>query len=259
MAKKNSAAQAARIAARTQAQQQLKAQERRTTIFIVIGAAVVITLFGGLVWFIIQQNQVPGLDEMELPAGGDLSGGILIGQDGTAGGAVPEDATPVAVYQDFMCGFCGQFEAINGEDLDDLRESGEIALYLHPVAMLDRASQGTNFSTRSANALATIADSSPEHVVEFSRLMYVNQPDQNTPGLSDEQIEQIAIEAGVPADVAATLDDGVFTKWAIAATDKASQDGVNGTPSVMIDEALVSQQELPYMNAGVLRAYLEGN
>ena len=256
MAKKNSAAQDARLAARKQAQQQVKAQERRTTIFTVIGAAVVAILFGGLVWFIIQQNQIPPLDELTLPTGGDLTGGILIGQDGTAGGAVPDDATRVDVYQDFMCPFCGDFEMINGQDIEELVEAGEIALYVHPLALLDRSSQGTKFSTRSANALATVADGSPAHVLEFQRLMYVNQPAQGTEGLSDERIEEIAIEAGVPADVAATIDDGIFTKWALSATEQSSKDEVSATPSVKVDQTLLGRQ-VPYMEPGGLRAYIE--
>lgn len=257
MAKKKSSAQDARLAARQQAQQQVKAQERRTTVFIVIGVAAALALFAGLVLFIIQQTKVPSLEEMTLPAGGDLTGGILIGQDGNAGGEVPADATRVDVYQDFMCPYCGTFEMVNAEDLEELSAAGDIALYVHPLALLDRSSQGTKFSTRSANAVATIADGAPAHVLEFSRLMYMNQPAQGTTGLSDEEIEQIAVQAGVPADVAATIADGKFTKWAVAATEQSSKDKVPGTPAVMVDRTLLAQQEVPYLEPGALRAYIE--
>lgn len=257
MAKKKPAPTDARIAARQLAQQQIKAQERRTTMFIVVGAVVAITLFGGLVWFIIQQTKVPTLDEMTLPAGGDLTGGILIGQDLSAGGDVPADATRVDVYQDFMCPYCGTFEMTNGEDLEELAAAGEIALHVHPLALLNRYSQGTDFSTRSANALATVADGSPEHVLDFTRLMYMNQPEQNSPGLSDDEMASIAVQAGVPQEVADTIKDGKFTAWALAATEQSSKDQVRGTPSLMIDGTLIEQQELPYMEPGVLRAYLE--
>lgn len=257
MAKKNSAATDARLAARQQAQQHIKAQERRTTIFIVVGAIVALTLFGGVVWFIIQQTKVPALDEMTLPAGGDLTGGILIGQDLRAGGDVPDDAIRVDVYQDFMCPYCGAFEMTNGEDLEELAAAGDIALYVHPLALLNRYSQGTDFSTRSANALATIADGSPEHVLDFTRLMYMNQPEQNSQGLSDDDMASIAVQAGVPEDVANTIKDGKFKAWALAATEQSSKDQVRGTPSLMIDGELVEQQELPYMQPGVLRTYIE--
>lgn len=261
MAKKNPGAHEARLAARQQAQQQIKAQERRTTIYIVVGAVVALTLFGGLVWFIIQQGKVPTMDELvedaALPAGGDATGGILIGQDLRAGGDVPDDAIRVDVYQDFMCPYCGVFEMTNGEDLEELAAAGDIALYVHPLALLNRYSQGTDFSTRSANALATIADGSPEHVLEFTRLMYMNQPEQNSQGLSDEEMASIAVQAGVPQDVANTIKDGKFKAWALAATEQSSKDQVRGTPSVMINGTLIEQTEVPYMEPGVLRAYIE--
>lgn len=245
-------------AARKAAQQQVKAQERRTASFIAIGAAAVLLLFGGIVYFIIQQSAIPSLEDAHSPQGADLTGGILIGQDGLPGGEAPADAPRVDVYEDFMCPICAQFEDINKEDLDALREAGEIQMYVHPISILDRYSQGSKYSTRSANAAATVADAAPEHFLEFVELMYQNQPAEGTTGLSDDEIEEIAIEAGVPADVAATLDEGEFTKWVIAASDQSSKDGVPGTPAVMVDRVMLQQQDVPYFQPGALREYLEG-
>ncbi|MFW2512267.1 DsbA family protein [Demequina sp. SO4-13] len=247
-------------AARRQAQQQVKAQERRTALYITIGAALVVLIFGGIVYFIVQQSSVPSLDSDDAvaPMGADETGGILIGMDGAAGGEAPEDAPRVDIYEDFMCPVCGQFEEINKEDIDAMREAGDIELYVHPISILDHTSQGTNFSTRSANAAATVADAAPEQIVPFMSAMYENQPAEGTGGLTDEQIEQIAIDAGVPEDVAATLDDGIFNKWVVAATDQSSQDGVPGTPAVMVNREMLDQRDVPYFQPGALRAHIEG-
>lgn len=256
MAKKNSTGSDARQVARQQARQQIKAQERRTTVLVVIGTVVALTLFAGVVWFIIQQSKVPPLEEATLPAGGDLTGGILIGQDLRAGGEVPEGAIRVDIYEDFMCPVCATFEMVNADDLEELVAAGDIALYIHPLAFLNHYSQGTDYSTRSASAVATIADGSPEHVLDFTRLLYMNQPEQNSRGLSDEEMASIAIQVGVPEDVANSIKDGKFKAWALAATDKASQDQVRGTPSVMVDGTLLKQEEVPYLQPDVLREYL---
>ncbi|MFW7413804.1 DsbA family protein [Demequina sp. SO4-18] len=247
-------------AAKKKAQQQVKAQERRTALYITIGAALVVLIFGGIVWFIVQQSSVPSLDSGEAvaPLGADETGGIFVGMDGVAGGEAPDDAPRVDVYADFMCPVCAQFEEVNEDDIDAMREAGDIELYLHPISILDRASQGTNFSTRSANAAATVADAAPEYIVPFMSAMFASQPSEGTGGLTDEQIEQIAIDAGVPEDVAATLDEGRFTKWVVAATDQSSQDGVPGTPAIMIDREMLQQQEVPYFQPGALRAHIEG-
>ena len=68
----------------------------------------------------------------------------------------------VATYIDFMCPICNQFEGIYGETLNKLVADGSITLEYHPVAILDSQSQGTEYSTRSANALYCVAVTSPE-------------------------------------------------------------------------------------------------
>ncbi|WP_062071434.1 DsbA family protein [Demequina sediminicola] len=256
-------------AARAQAQAQVKAQERKTGIIIAAVVAVVAIVFVGIVFFIINSSKVPGLTEdgAVVPAGSDDTGGIVVGASGVVNEDLPEgDVVRLDVYLDFMCPFCNLFEQTNEEDIAAMREAGEIELYYHPISILDRFSSGTQYSTRAANAAATVADLAPEQFLDFSAALYANQPDEGTTGLSDEQIELIAIDAGVPEDVAAQFADGNFTKWVVAASDKASQDGVSGTPSIRIAEpgqtfsegSLVQQQEVPYMEAGVLRSYIEG-
>lgn len=263
MAKNSSAPKNQKAAAaRAQAQKSVKAQERRTTLGIVVGAVIALLVFGGIVFYIVQSSQVPALDDDNavVPQASDTeTGGIPVGSGGVVGEDVPTDAPQLDIYLDFMCPVCGQFEDINAEDIAAMRENGDIQLNYHPVSILDRYSNGTEFSTRAANAAATVADAAPANFVDFVDGMFANQPEEGTDGLSDEQIEQIAIDAGVPEDVAATLDDGLFTKWVIAATERASQDGMQGTPTVMLDREVLSQQEdVSYFQPGALRTYIEG-
>ncbi|WP_084104864.1 thioredoxin domain-containing protein [Demequina sp. NBRC 110056] len=261
MAKNNGSPKNAKAAAaRAQAQKNVKTQERRTTLGIIIGVGIAVLIFGGIVFFIVQSSSVPGLDSEDVvaPAGADTTGGIPVGSGGVVGEDIPADVPRVDLYEDFMCPVCGQFEDINAEDIDAMREAGTIAVYYHPISILDRFSSGTQYSTRAANAAATVADAAPEAYLDFTHAMYANQPEEGGTGLSDEQIEQIAITAGVPEDVAATLDDGIFTKWVVAATDQGSVDGVGGTPTVMVDRTILEQAEVPYFSEGALRTYLEG-
>jgi len=266
MAKKNTAPRNDKAAAaRSQAQKSVQRQERRTLMGILIGVGVAVVVFGGIVFFIVQQSNVPTLEsgDANAPAGADATGGIPVGTSGVVGEDLPTDATRMDIYLDFMCPVCGTFEEINAEDIAEMREAGEIELYYHPVSILDRASAGTQYSTRSANAAATVADAAPEAFVDFVDALFANQPTEGQTGLTDEQIEQLAIDAGVPEDVAGTLDDGSFTKWVIAATDQAQVDIVEqsnsfGTPTVMIDRTVLSQTEdVAYFQPGALRAYVE--
>ena len=116
-----------------------------------------------------------------------------MGTGGVAGVDVPKSGADTAVprldlYIDLMCPFCKKFEETNSADIDALREAGTIAVYYHPISILDRSSQGTKYSTRAANAVAVVADKDPSHMLQFITALYANQPEENTTGLSDDQI-----------------------------------------------------------------------
>lgn len=246
--------------ARALAQSQINKKERRSTIIIVAASVAGIVLFGALVYFIISSSKIPALSDSGavLPAGSNEAGGIPVGMTGIVGVDMPGDDVPrLDIYEDFMCPICNQFEQTNAADIDALREAGEIAVYYHPISILDRYSLGTQYSTRAANAVATVADKSPEHFHEFAAALYANQPAEGTEGLTDQTIADIAVSVGVPQDVADSIADGKFRKWVLAATEQSSIDGVSGTPTIMVNGEILSQNEVPYFQPGTLRTYLE--
>jgi protein-disulfide isomerase len=151
---------------------------------------------------------------------------------------VGDDAAPVtvAIYYDYMCPACGAFEQANGDELDRLVEEGTAKVELRPISFLDEQSGGTQYSTRSGNAIATVADGAPENVWEFHRALYEAQPEEGGEGLSDDEIAELATDAGVPSEVADRFTEGTFEGWVAAATEAAFDSGVEGTPTVMIDD-----------------------
>jgi len=186
------------------------------------------------------------LSEVANPSTAREDGGIPMGVDGAAG-TESEGAVEVGVYLDYMCPICGQFEETNGETLDQLRESGDVTVVLHPVSILDRVAQSQQFSTRAASAAAWVADQAPESLNAFNTAMFDNQPAEGSGTLTDAQIADIAEQAGVPADVAAGIEDGTavetYGDWVATATSLVTQDealanpqsGGFGTPTITID------------------------
>ena len=173
------------------------------------------------------------------PADALATGGIPVGTDGSAGATspAPAGATTVAVYYDYMCPFCANFEKANAATLDKMASAGEIAVAYHPISILDRLSSGTQYSTRSAQAIAYVADADPAHFLAFHEALFANQPAENTAGPTDAEIAAIAVKAGVPQAVADKIaaDGGKFTTWVAATTAQAQLDGVSGTPTVLIN------------------------
>lgn len=242
--------------ARTQAQrireEQQKAARRQRTIAVSLLVVGLLVLGGVVAWILSNQPEpAPDFADIEDPLGSVSSpatandeGGIPVGQEGVAGDATAGDgAVEVVVYSDYMCPICGMFEDVNGTALDELREQGEVVVEYRPVSILDRTSQGSQFSTRAATAAGLVADQAPEQFVAFNTAMFANQPEEGTEGLSDEQIADIAREAGVAEDVAAQIADGSylegdasFSPWVAAATEEATRafpEGF-GTPTILV-------------------------
>lgn len=224
---------AAREEARRLKEEQAR-RERRNRLLLVSGLVALVALVVVAVVAIIGSGGTKSLADVESPAGSDASGGIVTGADGV--GSTNDGAPTVQVYSDFLCPFCALFEGVNGPVLAAAAADGRATVIYHPVAFLDRLSEGTAYSTRAAQAAAVVADAAPEQFVAFQEALFANQPEENTPGLTDEQIAQIAVDAGVPQDVADTFVDGRFTDWVTAATAQASADlDRPATPTVLID------------------------
>lgn len=141
----------------------------------------------------------------------------------------------VEVYQDFMCPYCGRFERANGDDVAHLVADGTVRLELHPLSFLDPSSQGSQYSTRSANAFVTAAKADPQHILAFNSALYANQPAEGTPGLTDQQLAQLAVGAGIDPAVAGSFTAMTYRGWVQDGTTKAFADGINATPTIRIN------------------------
>lgn len=167
------------------------------------------------------------------PAGANADGGIVVGVDGV--GRYTPGAPVVLIYTDYMCPYCAQFEAANGAMLEDLRVNGLLTVVHHPVAFLDRYSEGTRYSTRAAQAVAVVADAAPEALTAFHAALLEQQPEEGTPGLTDPRIAQVALAVGVPKAVAGTFTEGRFAEWVATASQRAADAGVPGTPAIVVE------------------------
>ncbi|MFV0427178.1 MAG: thioredoxin domain-containing protein [Beutenbergiaceae bacterium] len=212
------------------------ATERRNRL-IVVGASLLVLVLviaaGVTIWRAGQKTLLTDFDG-EVPAGSTDTGAFTFGAEGVAG-TENSGATEVEIYLDFMCPGCGQLDRAHREDIRTMISNGDATLVVHPLAFLDRLAMGAEYSTRSVNALATVADQSPEHALDFMDALFDNQPAENTEGLSDEQMAELAVGVGVPQEVADSFADQIFREWAGVAADQAQVDGVTGTPVVMID------------------------
>jgi protein-disulfide isomerase len=142
----------------------------------------------------------------------------------------------VTIYEDLMCPYCGQFEQVSSDRMKELAESGDVEVRYHVVSFLDSASED-RYSTRAANALGVVLDTAGAEVaVEFHDALFANQPAEGGPGLSDEEMIDLAVEAGADeAAITGPIEDLKFEPWVKDATDAWSKAGFTGTPTVTVN------------------------
>jgi protein-disulfide isomerase len=161
----------------------------------------------------------------------------------------------VAVYEDFMCPFCGDFEAASRAALQKDVDAGKVQLRYHVLNFLDDRST-SDYSTRAANAYAAVLDAAgPQAAKEFHDLMFENQPEEGSAGLSDRQLLDYAVQAGAPrAAVSRAIGARTSEQWVDNGTEQASKDGVNATPTVQVDGKTVTYTTIDELAAEVERA-----
>ena len=252
---KNERREAARDKARERREEQKK-KDRRSKLYLQGGIILGVLAFVAIVAFVVVTTITP-------PGPGPLnmrSDGIRLGQGAVAihtparsSGEAPipskPNTTPGAIdmqlYVDYLCPFCGQFEATNGDYITGMLQNGGATVEIHPIAILDPNSQGTKYSTRAANATACVANYSPNEFYAFHNLLFANQPQEQTPGLTDDQLIALTKQAQVKSagTIATCIRDQKFKAWVKDATTRVKTDGIpnadvsnfTGTPTVIVN------------------------
>ncbi|MCI1634797.1 DsbA family protein [Bifidobacterium sp.] len=147
------------------------------------------------------------------PADANAKGGFLISKNGL--NKKVANVPTVEEYMDFLCPGCGSFNRSVDPTLQKLVAAGQINLVVYPNAFLDSLSTD-EYSTRAASAAAYIAQNDPDHLLDFIADMFAEdfQPSESSyKAVSDKQIQQVAIKAGVSETVAEKSTDGTYKTW----------------------------------------------
>ena len=233
---------------------QQKSREKRNRTIAIGGLVAAVAVLAVVVVLILGQTKgtervaysgaAVKLADVPKPSTAEATGAIPVGLRGAAGEKPLKGDVVVAVYLDYMCPYCEKFETANDAELAKLRAAGGVTIEYHPISILDQGSQGTEYSTRAANAAAVVADKAPDKFPAFNSAMFVNPPAENSKGLSDAEIAQRALAAGVSQTVVdqftATASGQpwrTFAPFVAALTEQARVDLGDGygTPSVLIN------------------------
>jgi protein-disulfide isomerase len=164
-----------------------------------------------------------------IPANATAAGdGIVIGH-----GAVTVDA-----YIDFLCPYCREFEFSSEDALGAMLADGRIRLVYHPMSFLDEAST-TRYSSRAAAASGCASDGGK--FPGYLRALFVSQPPEGGPGLTDAELIDLGTSAGLTdAAFSSGVLAGRYLDWPPYVTELAAAAGVSGTPTVLVAGAPVA-------------------
>ena len=249
-----------RDAARVKAKQlrvSQKKKDRRNRVFLQGGIGIAAIAIVVLVSVIIVNSIKPaGPGPKNMASGGALIGEGMITAltpalqpDASPRASEPDPTGAVAnirIYVDYLCPLCGDFEGANTDQIAQWVDSGAATVEIHPVAILTSKSAGTKYSLRAANAAACVANYSPDDFFDFSSALFVDQPEETSPGRSNDEIKTVVRDAGVStalSSIDSCIDDGTYESWVKAATDRAldgpipnsSMKSIIGTPTILVN------------------------
>lgn len=161
-----------------------------------------------------------------------------VAQDG--GLEVGSGLNEIDVWVDYQCSHCRDFEETNGDYLSTLVETDNATVRIHPLYFLDRgAADGSSF--RAANALACVADKSPDVLLEYSAKLFAADK------WSDKIFVDIANELNV-SGVDSCIEDLTFGPWLTESMKQAMEgdelpattelERVESTPTVVVNGAV---------------------
>lgn len=250
--RRNRVRESARLAREVDARHR---QRRRTLVQVAVTSFAAVVLISSI-WLFnsLNQRQLKSSDGPEnmisdgllLQANGPvLTPGIPAGQaptpttSNTAAGALS-----IVIYYDYLCPYCALFEKTNGDLLKLLLKDGA-SLELHPITILPGSSVGAHYSERAANAFACVSNFQPEAALSLHSILFANQPSEDSAGLTDNQLIELAAEAGVRADqrIDKCISDLSFLNWVEQSTHRALTEPIPNsdlhyifsTPTVLVN------------------------
>jgi protein-disulfide isomerase len=252
---KNDRRAEARETARKMREEAAKKAKRRKVIVqssVIVGVIAVLAIIGVVIFTSVSaSNSVANPKNM-------LSGGILLTQADkavtTPAIAQGAKATPtkqtldgktahIQVWLDYQCPICDEFEKTNADQMKQWMSEGTATLEIHPVAILDSATNN-QYSTRSAAAASCVANYEPDKFFDINSALFANQPDEQTgSGLTNAKIIELFKGAGVSSSaITKCVNDQTFAKFVTTQTSEAASNsqlknpnGGFGTPTVFVN------------------------
>ena len=216
-----------REAARLAAEQQARRQRERKILIAFVAALALLVVGGGIGVLAWRTKRAPSAAAPVVQVT-DAPQALVDGQPIRLG----SDSAPakIALYEDFRCPHCAEFEEEFGPVLTRAQNAGTAQIDLYPMAFVVPES-----SARAANAMACATEAG------FGQRYYLGLFANPTLEWNDDQLLQLAGVVGGSADGAFSTCVRTSAKagWVESIDAAAGRNGVTGTPTLFLNGAPV--------------------
>ncbi|MFD4969088.1 thioredoxin domain-containing protein [Streptomyces sp. NPDC058424] len=243
MSKRNSQSEKTAARERLRAERERDAKRAKAKRQITVAAAVVVVLAaaGGIGYAVVQANKPSHWEAVKdekvvAPAN-------TTGTDGTTVAIGKSSAQKtLKIYEDPRCPICGQFEETVGATVKKDVDDGKFKLQYIGGTFIDNHDNGEG-SKNSMSAMGAALNVSPEAFLEYKAALYSKKwhPEETDDKFkNDDYLIKVADTVPALKGNAAFRNDvksGKYDAWAVAMskTFDNNKDGVDGTPSLVMD------------------------
>ena len=218
-------------------QQEAQARAKRLQRIILVAAVVlglvVIGVVGTIVVSQLNKGGTAAGTNSSVPVNATSDASGIVVNPGTFKDGVPK----VEVFLDYQCPVCKQFETQFGTTLDDMATKGEIQLIYRTMTFLDNNLR--NDSSLKAGIAAACADNAGAYSA-YHNAIFAGQPTNEGTGYTTQQLRvDFAGTAGITGDKLTGFqqcyDSRTTQSFVEGTNEKAAADGVNSTPTIMVN------------------------
>lgn len=237
--------EAARAKAKALREAQKKSEGRKRLALIIGSVVAGLAVIGLIIGVAVNQPKVK--PHGENPSTAFTNGGVTIGKDlvvAKKSGDIDTTKQTIILYQDLQCPACKAFEQPNMPQILELVKNGKYNLEVHPISFLD-GNSANEYSSRAGGALMCVADTDPDHFLDYNTALYNQQPEENTAGPDNNALASVAKSIGVTdTDTLSCIKQGTWKEWVKSQTPgpntklPGTSVAFSGTPSVVVNNQL---------------------
>jgi protein-disulfide isomerase len=167
-------------------------------------------------------------------------------------------AATVDLYEDFQCPNCLNLEKAVSSTMDADVRANRAQVRYHPLAILDSSSTN-DYSSHAANAALCASDVSVDTFVDYHNTLFGTisgqqvQPPEGGGGRTSTDFSEYAQHIGLKGQDLSTFNSCVaqqqHSALVEAITEKASEDGINSTPTLKVNGKTIDNTLAAYQAA----------